>query len=154
MFRYSRFLAPIDWAVKFFEYTESSDPVKQPAAFAKLLSGTAIKTVTTDRIDYISGRVIEEGVPRDTFAFSAEGSVSLPKGSYTIQVISDDGARVWMDGKLLIDAWDAHESRVDTALILGGRHAFRVEYYEIGGWSEMRFDLQPRRLTSGDRIPR
>ena len=52
-----------------------------------------------------------------------------------------------LDGKLLIDAWEPHESRVDSAVITGGRHAFRVEYYEIGGWSEMRFDIQPRRFN-------
>jgi nitrous oxidase accessory protein NosD len=147
VFRYSRFFAPMEWRLKFFEYGDTSDPVKQPVAFAKLIGGVAVKTVTRDRIDYMSGRFIEEGVPRDKFAFSAEGSVILPEGRYTVQVISDDGARVWMDGRILIDAWDPHESRVDSALISGGRHAFRVEYYEIGGWSEMRFDIQPRRMT-------
>ena len=147
VFRYSRFFAPIDWSVRFFEYAETTDPVKQPDAFARLLGGTAVKTVTKDRIDYMSGRSIEDGVARDKFAFIAAGKVDLPTGRYTIQVISDDGTRVWMDGKLLIDAWEPHESRVDTAVIAGGRHAFSVEYYEIGGWSEMRFDIQPRRLN-------
>ena len=107
MFRYSRFFAPIDWTLKFFEYAESSDPIKQADAFAKLLGGAAVKTVTKDRIDYMSGRFIEEGVARDKFAFTAEGHADLPAGRYTLQVISDDGARVWMDGKLLIDAWEA-----------------------------------------------
>jgi parallel beta-helix repeat protein len=147
VFRYSRFFAPIDWVIRFFEYPDAADPVKQPQAFARLLSATPAKTVSRDRIDYMSGRTIEEGVARDKFAFSAAGAVNLPGGDYTVQVISDDGARVWMDGKLLLDAWQPHESRVDTVRIGGGRHAFRVEYYEIGGWSEMRFDIQPRRTS-------
>ncbi|CAN5688025.1 hypothetical protein BH18ACI5_BH18ACI5_05010 [soil metagenome] len=147
VFRYRRFFAPIGWIIRFVEYTDATDPTKEPQAFTKLLAGTATKTVARDRIDYMSGRVIEEGVARDKFAFTAEGRVSLPAGDYTLQVISDDGARVWMDGKVLLDAWEPHESRVDTARISGGRHVFRVEYYEIGGWSEMRFDIQPRRTT-------
>lgn len=146
-FRYSRFFAPVHWTLNFFEYADTSDPVKQPEAFQKLLGGIVVKTVTKDRIDYMSGRSIEEGVARDKFAFVAEGQADLPAGRYTVQVISDDGARVWLDGKLLIDAWDPHESRVDSAVITGGRHAFRVEYYQNGGWSEMRFDIQPRRLN-------
>ncbi|MEO5895213.1 MAG: right-handed parallel beta-helix repeat-containing protein [Vicinamibacterales bacterium] len=146
-FRYSRFFAPIDWAIRFVEYSDATDPIKEPQAFTRLSAGTGAKTVSRDRIDYISGRVIEEGVAPDKFAFTAEGRVSLPAGDYTLQVISDDGARVWMDGKLLLDAWQPHESRVDTARIAGGRHAFRVDYYEIGGWSEIRFDIQPRRTT-------
>jgi nitrous oxidase accessory protein NosD len=147
VFSYSRFFAPIEWTLKFFEYAESSDPVKQADAFAKLLGGAAAKTVTKDRIDYMSGGLIEPGVARDRFAFTGSGTVDLPRGDFTVQVISDDGARVWMDGRLLIDAWEPHESRVDTAVISGGRHAFRVEYYEVSGWSEMRFDIQPRRLN-------
>jgi nitrous oxidase accessory protein NosD len=147
VFNFSRFFVPIDWTLKFFEYADATDPVKDPEAFARLLGGTAVKTVTRDRIDYLSGRSIEDGVARDKFAFLAEGEADLPAGRYTVQVISDDGARVWMDGKLLIDAWEPHESRVDSAVVAGGRHAFRVEYYELGGWSEMRFDIQPRRLN-------
>ena len=141
-FSYSRFIIPMTWTVRFFEYTDAADPVKQPDAFARLLAGTPIKTTTTARLDYTSGRSIEEGVARDRFAFAAEGSVNLPQGAYTLQLISDDGARVWMDGRLLIDAWKPHGSRVDTATISGGRHRFRVEYFEIGGFAELRFDIR------------
>jgi hypothetical protein len=50
-----------------------------------------------------------------------------------------------VDGTLVLDAWAPHESRVDEVIISGGRHRLKVEYYEAGGWSEMRFDIQPRR---------
>ena len=41
-------------------------------------------------------------------------------------MISDDGARVWVDGKLVLDAWEPHESRVDRVPLAGGRHALKV----------------------------
>jgi nitrous oxidase accessory protein NosD len=145
VFRYSRFVAPVAWTIRFFEYAEGSDPVRHPREFAAVVSGTPLKTVTADRLDYLSGRNIEDGVPRDRFAFVAEGIVDLPRGEYTLQVISDDGARVWVDGKVVLDAWSPHESRVDRADVRGGRHRVKVEYYEVDGWSEMRFDIQPRR---------
>ena len=146
IFTYSRFFAPVDWTVHFFEYPETADPVKASAAFAKILAGKPINSVKTDRIDYLSGGVIEDGVPRDRFAFVAEGTVDLPPGDYTIEVISDDGARVWMDGKLILDAWEPHESRVDRVDITGGRRKLKVEYYESAGWAEIRVDIQPRRI--------
>lgn len=145
-FRYSRFFAPVDWTVRFFEYGHASDPLKQPQAFEQLLLGTPLKTVKVDRLDYISGRAIEDGVPRDRFALTAEGTVNLPAGAHTLQVISDDGARVWADGKLILDAWAPHESRVDRVPLAGGRHTLKVHYFEAGGWAEMRLDIQPRRM--------
>jgi hypothetical protein len=45
-------------------------------------------------------------------------------------VISDDGARVWADGELILDVWEPHGSRVDRIDLRGGRRKLRVEYYE------------------------
>lgn len=146
-FRYSRFFAPISWTVQFYQYTEASDPVKQPEAFARVLAGPGVGTLKTDRLDYLSGsRPFEDGVPSDRFAFVAHGSVTLPKGDYTLQVISDDGVRVWIDDKLVLDVWDVHESRVDAVPLSGGTHKLRVQYFEAVGWAEMRLDIQPRRM--------
>ena len=142
-FSYRRFFARVSWRVRFFEYTDVSDPVKEPSGFARLLAGKPIKLVTTDRLDYISGRAIEEGVPRDRFALRAEGILELPAGSYTLRVISDDGVRVWVDDEPRIDAWTPHESRVDEVTIGGGRRRLRVDYYDAGGFAELRVDIQP-----------
>jgi nitrous oxidase accessory protein NosD len=144
-FSYRRFVLPIPWNVRFFEYTDVTDPLKSPEAFAKLLAGTPVKTTTVERLDYLSGRPLDEGLRRDRFAMLAEGIAELPAGEYTLQLIADDGARVWVDGELVIDAWAPHESRVDTASIRGGKRRLRVEYYEIGGFAELRLDIQPRR---------
>ena len=143
-FRYSKFFVPIDWTIKLFGYTDATDPVKQSDAFARLLAGAPLKTVTHDRLDYVTGRSLEEDTPRDNVALIAEGTADLPAGDYTLTLISDDGARVWMDGELVLDAWSPHESRVDRARTSGGKRRFKVEYYEIGGFAELRFDIQRR----------
>ena len=141
-FGYRRFFAPASWQVRFFEYDASNDPIKQPDAFARLLSGSPLKLVSTDRLDYISGRSLEEGVPRDRFAIRAEGTVDLPPGDYTLRVISDDGVRVWLDESLVMDVWTPHESRVDEVRIAGGRRKIRLDYYEVDGFAELRLDIQ------------
>ena len=147
-FGYSRFFAPAQWSINFFEYNESADPVKVPEAFVKMLAGKPVKSIQADRIDFLSGGVLEEGVARDRFAFVAEGTVRLPRGDYTLQLISDDGARVWVDGKLALDAWEPHESRVDEVAVSGGTRRLKVEYYEVSGWAEIRLDIQPRRMRN------
>lgn len=143
-FSYSRFFAPIAWRTRFFSYDPATDLAKEPAAFAKLLDGTPLKTVTSTRLDYVTGRSLEEGLPRDRVALVAEGTTTLPPGDYTLQVISDDGVRVWVDDVLEIDAWTPHESKVDTVRIRGGQRRFRVHYYEVGGFAELRFDVLRR----------
>jgi parallel beta-helix repeat protein len=143
-FDYSRFFMPIDWRVRFFEYTDATDPVKQPQAFERLVSGEPLKTVATDRLDYISGRAIEDGVPRDRFALVAAGTATLPPGDYRLRVISDDGVRVWVDDALELESWEPHESKVDSIPLKGGVRRFRVQYYEVGGFAELRFDIQRR----------
>jgi nitrous oxidase accessory protein NosD len=148
VFTWSKFFAPIPWTINFFAYPETADPVKAPVAFAKVLQGRPIGTLLeTDRIDYLSGGVLEDGVPADRFAFVAEGVADLPPGDYTLQVISDDGARVWVDDVLVLDAWPAHESRVDRVDVRGGRRRLKVHYYDAGGWAEIRVEILPRRMT-------
>ena len=56
--------------------------------------------------------------------------------------ISDDGVRVWMDGAMILDDWAAHQSKVSRVPVSEGRHPFKVEYYDVTGCAELRFDLQ------------
>ena len=122
----------------------STEMRSEPAAFAKLLSGRPAKSLASERLDYLSGESFEDGVPRDRFALVADTQTNLPPGDYTLQVISDDGVRVWIDDVLAIDAWVPHESRVDTAAIRGGRRRIKMEYFDVSGFAELRVDVFPR----------
>ena len=137
-FSYSRFFAPVDWRLKFFDTSGSKTPVPD---MALLSTQKPILETTSDRIDYLSGRAIATGLPNDHVAMIGEGVVDLPTGSFVLRTISDDGVRVWVDGKLVIDRFDVHESIVDEAPIGAGRHALRVEYLEHVGWAELRVEI-------------
>ena len=143
-FGYSRYFAAVDWRVRYFTFEEASQPDKSPEAFARILAGAPVKTDRRDKLDYMSGGALAEGLPRDRVAIVAEGEIDLPPGSYSIRTISDDGIRVWMDDERIIDSWTPHESRVDTVPITGGKRRFKVEYYEIGGFAELRFEILRR----------
>jgi hypothetical protein len=49
-----------------------------------------------------------------------------------------------MDDERIIDRWTPHESAIDTAPIRGGRRRVKVEYYEIGGFAELRVEILRR----------
>ncbi|MNG39105.1 PA14 domain protein [compost metagenome] len=64
--------------------------------------------------------------------------MTLPgTGPYLLEVISDDGVRAWIDDRLVIDRWSAHESAVDRLPVPAGRHRIRLEYFEMTGWAEL-----------------
>jgi alpha-L-fucosidase len=67
--------------------------------------------------------------------------VTLDSGTYTLRTLSDDGIRVWVDNRLVIDNWDRHGTEVDYAPLQGGRHAVRVQYFQVDGWTELRLEI-------------
>jgi hypothetical protein len=143
-FGYSRFVVPIDWQIRYFSFAEAAAPDKDAGAFARVVAGAPVRTDRRDALDYESGGPLADGLPRDRVALVAEGDVDLPPGDYTVRTISDDGIRVWMDDERIIDHWAPHESALDTAPITGGRRRFTVQYYELGGFAELRFELLRR----------
>ena len=54
-------------------------------------------------------------------------------GQYTLSFTSDDGCRLSIDGKMLIDAWQAHAVSTDSASIYleaGKEYQLKAEYYD------------------------
>ena len=96
------------------------------------------------RLDYVWYQPKIKGLPQSRFALRAKGRVALPEGSsYELLAISDDGVRVWLDGKLVIDHWAPHESDagVDRVAVPAGAHELEVEYYQVDGWTELRVEV-------------
>jgi parallel beta-helix repeat protein len=129
-FGYRSFFVPADWTVTYYAHEGEGEII-----------GAPIKVEHRNRLDFMSGRAIADGVPADNIAMRAEADVTLPVGAYTLRTISDDGVRVTLDGARVIDHWASHESAVDTARLTGGKHHITVEYYEKEGFAELRFDI-------------
>jgi hypothetical protein len=141
VFGYSRLFAPIAWRARFYDFAATPDAPDDAGSFAKVLAGPPIRVEHRDRLDYISSRSLAAGVPADHVAVAAEGTVALPAGHYALRTISDEGIRVRLDGRTVIDHWTPHESAVDVAPIDGGRHSLRVEYYDKTGDAELRVEI-------------
>jgi parallel beta-helix repeat protein len=147
-FSYSRFEPAARWSVAFHAWSDSTDPRTKPEAFATQLRGQPLLTRQMPRLDFMWYRPTITGIPQTKFAAVATAAVTLPPGTYTLRTISDDGVRVWVDGKQVIDDWSLHESRVDTAPLTGGTHSLRVEYFQIDGWTELRVEILKGTVTS------
>ncbi|MEU6994525.1 alpha-L-fucosidase [Streptomyces sp. NPDC046465] len=81
-------------------------------------------------------------IPSDHFSVRWTGSI-VPRRSetYTLTTVSDDMARVWIDGKPVIDSWTPHEPKLDKAqvnLTAGKRHTIKVEYAEQTGEAHLK----------------
>ena len=70
-------------------------------------------------------------------AFSARWTADLPfsAGTAKFTTYTDDGVRVFVDGKRVINNWTRHGITEDTAKakLSAGTHTVRMEYYEAGG---------------------
>jgi len=76
-------------------------------------------------------------VGADRFSVRWTGQVEpLFSETYTFHTISDDGVRLWVDGKLVVDNWSDHAPTENTGQIaLEGyrRYEIKMEFYENGG---------------------
>jgi hypothetical protein len=153
-FSYGRFEPLGGWRVAVFPWTDAEDPRTNPDSFAALLRGTPARSFDRPRLDMMWYRPAIAGVPAARWAAVATTAFALDSGTYTLRTISDDGVRVWLDDKLVIDDWAPHESRVDNAPMAPGRHVLRVEYYQVDGWTELRVEVvRGRRWSVGSPGP-
>ncbi len=82
-----------------------------------------------------------EGVPADNFSARWRREVEVSAGTYSFYLLADDGARVWIDGQLLFDAWPADPNQIYSVQIslAQGVHIFVVEYFEAEGNARIHF---------------
>jgi beta-glucosidase len=102
------------------------------------------RLVRTDpRIDFLwTFNPPGPGIPRDWYSVRWTGTLSVPKrGARRIGVEGNDGYRLYLDGRLLIDNWKqrSHGARlVPVTLAPGTSHQLRLEYFESTGNARVR----------------
>jgi hypothetical protein len=76
-------------------------------------------------------------VRSDNFTVRWTGQV-LPttSGNYTFYTRADDGVRLWVDGKLIVNNWTVHPTTENSGtvnLTAGKKYNIKLEYFESGG---------------------
>ena len=126
--RVSNFAAPLKAA--FFSTTD--------------LSGTPVLTREDARIDFDWGtQAPAPGINAQRFSARWSGKITPPQsGSYTFMLQSDDGSRLRVDGKTVLDLWGPHavETRFTTMNLEAAKsYDIAVEYYQNSGDAVIRF---------------
>ncbi len=149
-FSYRKFFAPIDWTIKFFKWKDAENPsdvhsAPKETALQNIFAGTPLKTLKSDRLDY-AGYAFDKVTGNDHYATVAEGDFDIPAGTYILELTTDDGARVWLDGRQLIsDAWKYQGPTAYTREVkLGGKHHIKVEHFQIDGYATLKLNLRPK----------
>ncbi len=100
------------------------------------LGGAPALVREDDHVSFDWGSGSPDGsLPTNDFSVRWTRTVQLQPGDYRFTVTSDDGVRVYVDGRLLIDQWTDHPAQTFTAYLrlLAGEHLLVVEYYEHTG---------------------
>ena len=99
------------------------------------LRGPAATVRTDARIDFNWGRYNPTPeLTGNNFSVRWTGKLQVPEsGTYQLGFTADDGARLYIDGKLLVDAWSSNPSKtVAKEMVLEGGRSYdlRMEYFQ------------------------
>ena len=104
-------------------------------------ANTSLTNLAFTRIDpainFPSGVTPGPRLPGDHFSVRWEGKLyARNSGRYEFRTLSDDGVRLWVNGKLLINNWTDHAPTENIGNIsLSGNQSYDIllEYYQGGG---------------------
>ncbi len=108
------------------------------------LEGTPVVTRVDKQIDFNwGGGSPDPAVPVDNFSARWTGKLVPPKtAAYMLHARSDDGVRVYVDGKLMIENWSQHAPMTKSAQVnleSGKQYDLRIEFYDHNGDASMKF---------------
>ena len=99
------------------------------------LRGPAATVRTDPRIDFNWGRYRPTAeLTENNFSVRWTGKLTPPEsGNYTLGFTADDGARLYLDGQLLVEAWSRNPNKTATKEIrleAGRSYDLRMEYFQ------------------------
>ncbi len=107
------------------------------------LSGKAAVIRKDSKIDFNwKSGAPAAGIGSNSFSIRWQGKIKpVYSENYTFSVSSDDGVRVWIDGKLIIDHWWDQSATIrkgNITLTAGTLYDLKIEYYENRGDASIR----------------
>ena len=109
------------------------------------LTGSSTVVRNYDAIDFIWNNGSPDPlIPIDRFSARWTKSQNFGAGNYEFTVTADDGVRLYLDGKKIIDGWkdQAMTTYKTIQTLVAGLHDLKIEYYENGGGAIARFNYQ------------
>jgi WD40 repeat protein len=133
----------LNWDVRFFRYQNKawSDESAWKAAIAQ----EPFLKRSTLAINFGWGESGPSSEFINEFATVAVAKADVPAGDYFITTLADDGIRVAIDDRLVINNWNEHSPTTDIATVhlAAGEHTLRIEHFEGFQGAELRFRMIP-----------
>jgi hypothetical protein len=126
-------IVPADW----LKTSDGQPGLKAEFFTNENLSGVPALTRTDANVDFDwSKNSPAPEIPLTHFSARWSGTIEVPAsvGDVKLATVEDDGARVWIDGELVIDAWGPHAATTSeaAAVMTAGRpHQLRIEYLQL-----------------------
>lgn len=146
-------LLKLQWKVAFFPWSEV-DPRVDLVGWRALESGTKTTHLDLDSLDLVfgmegpeqalKGRSWVKALGRDHFGCVARTHLRLPKGKWRFRTLSDDGIRVVVGDRAVIENWTWHGPTPNEGVYesVGDMDVpVRVEYFEIDGYAVLQLEV-------------
>jgi WD40 repeat protein len=143
------------WQARFFPWSKESDPVRSAVLWRRLADGPLAARVDLDQINFDYGDsgpedrvtgVVKKGIiGTDHFGMIATANMHLERGRWELRVEADDGFRVFLNGKVLLEEWSYPHRGSRTVSFdqpEDGEVEWTVEHFENEGWAMMIFELK------------
>jgi len=152
LFGYEQYHPQQNWKLQWFSWNEETDPTTNQDAFMNLLSSVPIHQGEFNKLDFTWWGAIGKNLPADSFATVATTTIETEAGFYDIGITADDYVKVYVDGKLLIDAWDPKYTALDELThhrrlleLSKGAHDIKVIHAERTGIATLMFYIHPQK---------
>ena len=137
------------WSVRFFPWDpQKADPRTQARAYDQASALASSVSTTAARLDFAGYGAFVKGVPKTHFGTIANGSFTVPEGTYTLEVTGDDGIVCTVDDNIVVcDEWhyQGPTTYAKTVKLSAGNHKVDIRHFQIDGYAALKFQIKPAR---------
>lgn len=138
-------LADQVWVATWFSWAQGPDPREDYAAWKALANKPLLTKTTRHWTSPWNDREVREQVGNSRFGLLAATQLELPQtGRYRLITTSDDGIRLRIDGRVVLENWSHHAPTRDSVELEleAGKHRIDLEYFQIDGATALAIELQ------------
>jgi hypothetical protein len=138
-------LAGARWDATWFSWPSDVDPRGDLGAWRALQFRPMLRKEVGNWTTPFATDEVRAAVGGERFGIVATASFQVAEaGQHRLTVISDDGVRVTLDGKVVLENWTWHPPTRDETLVEldAGAHRVELEYFQIDGASALVVDLE------------
>ncbi len=113
-------------------------------------------TPTSSFVAEALGYPLKAGVPEEHVGRLYDGYIVVPTDDvYQFALTSDDGSKLWIDDKVVVDNDGLHSTggKMGTAALGAGQHKIRIGWFNATGGAELKLQWAPLGSALGDFKP-